>query len=195
MIPILKCMLFKKKFYLLFYFLAAPGLRCCVWAFSSCRERGYSLVAICTQPGITPVPPAMEADHWSTRETHVLFFKIPHISDIILYLSFSVWLTSLSTTISRSILPDFWRHLSPQPLTVQLFTQQILPELLLLLRPGSAGGSRIISTHTDSGTLWLVSPNKPCWWELWSGGSYSARRELMRHTAGDTHTFKEPVTF
>ena len=156
----------------------------------------YLLTCEHPQPGITPVPPAMEADHWSTRETHVSFFKIPHISDIILYLSFSVWLTSLSTTISRSILPDFWRHLSPQPLTVQLFTQQILPELLLLLRPSSVGGSRIVSTHTnDSGTLWLVSPNKPCWWELWSGGSYSARRELMRHTAGDTHTFKEPVTF
>ena len=31
------------------------------------------------------------------------FFYIPHISDIIWYLSFSVWLTSLSVIISRSI--------------------------------------------------------------------------------------------
>ena len=48
------------------------------------------------QPGIKPVPPAMEADHCSTRKTHVSFFKIPHISDVIRYFSFSVWLTSLS---------------------------------------------------------------------------------------------------
>ena len=29
-----------------FFFLAALGLRCCNWASSSCRERGYSLVAV-----------------------------------------------------------------------------------------------------------------------------------------------------
>ena len=33
----------------------------------------------------------------------IMFLKIPHISDIIWYLSFSVWLTSLSIIISRSI--------------------------------------------------------------------------------------------
>ena len=30
-----------------FFFLAALGLRCCVWAFSSCGERGLHLVAVC----------------------------------------------------------------------------------------------------------------------------------------------------
>ena len=33
----------------------------------------------------------------------IMFLKIPHISGIIWYLSFSVWLTSLSIIISRSI--------------------------------------------------------------------------------------------
>ena len=34
-------------FYLSYFFLAAFGLRCCVWAFSSCRERGLLFVAVC----------------------------------------------------------------------------------------------------------------------------------------------------
>ena len=33
---------FLKKFYL---FLAALGLRCCTWAFSSCREQGLVFIA------------------------------------------------------------------------------------------------------------------------------------------------------
>ena len=39
---------FLKKFYLfyLFLFLAVLGLRCCVWAFSSCGEWGLLFVAV-----------------------------------------------------------------------------------------------------------------------------------------------------
>ena len=33
-------------FYLLFYFLAALGLRCCTWAFSSCGEWGLLFIAV-----------------------------------------------------------------------------------------------------------------------------------------------------
>ena len=35
------------KFFLFFKFLAALGLRCCTWAFSSCGERGLLFVAVC----------------------------------------------------------------------------------------------------------------------------------------------------
>ena len=38
--------------------------------------------------------------HW-----YPCFFKIPHISDFIWYLSFCVWLTSLSMTISMTVHP------------------------------------------------------------------------------------------
>ena len=46
------CSTFYLFFYFLFYlfiylFLAALGLCCCVWAFSSCGERGLLLVAVC----------------------------------------------------------------------------------------------------------------------------------------------------
>ena len=30
-----------------FFFLAALGLRCCMWAFSSCGERGLLFLAVC----------------------------------------------------------------------------------------------------------------------------------------------------
>ena len=36
----------KRKSFFFFFFLAALGLRCCNWASSNCRERGYSLVAV-----------------------------------------------------------------------------------------------------------------------------------------------------
>ena len=35
---------FLKTFYFIYIFLAALGLCCFLWAFSSCTERGYSLV-------------------------------------------------------------------------------------------------------------------------------------------------------
>ena len=36
------------NFFILFYlFLAALGLRCCMWAFSSCGERGPLFVVVC----------------------------------------------------------------------------------------------------------------------------------------------------
>ena len=40
----LKLNYFLKNFYL---FLAVLGLRCCVWAFSSCGERGLLFVVVC----------------------------------------------------------------------------------------------------------------------------------------------------
>ena len=36
-----------KLFFFNYFILAAPGLCCCVWAFSSCSEQGLSLVAVC----------------------------------------------------------------------------------------------------------------------------------------------------
>ena len=33
--------------YLIYLFLAALGLCCCVWAFSSCGERGLLFVVVC----------------------------------------------------------------------------------------------------------------------------------------------------
>ena len=38
--------LFFSNFYSFIYILAALGLRCCVWAFSSCRKRGLLFVAV-----------------------------------------------------------------------------------------------------------------------------------------------------
>ena len=39
-------MLFIKFIFLIYLFLAALGLRCCVWAFSSCGEWGLLFVAV-----------------------------------------------------------------------------------------------------------------------------------------------------
>ena len=38
--------LFLKIFCFIYLFLAALVLRCCAWAFSSCRERGLLFVAV-----------------------------------------------------------------------------------------------------------------------------------------------------
>ena len=41
------CVFFKNKFiYLIYLFLAALGLRCCTWAFSSYGERGLLFFAV-----------------------------------------------------------------------------------------------------------------------------------------------------
>ena len=37
---------FKKKKLFIYLFLAALGLRCCAWAFSSCGERGLLFIAV-----------------------------------------------------------------------------------------------------------------------------------------------------
>ena len=37
---------FKNVFIFIYLFLAALGLRCCTWAFSSCSERGLLFVAV-----------------------------------------------------------------------------------------------------------------------------------------------------
>ena len=37
---------FYKFFYFIYLFLAVLGLRCCVWAFSSCSERGLLFVVV-----------------------------------------------------------------------------------------------------------------------------------------------------
>ena len=38
---------FFKFIYFIYLFLAALGLRCCSWAFSSCGEQGLLFVAVC----------------------------------------------------------------------------------------------------------------------------------------------------
>ena len=78
-----------------------------------------SLLAVCTCPSQTPYlflptpsfPPVYRFLPKSMSlflfckwiHLHHFFLKIPHIRDVIWYFSFSVWLTSLSITISRSI--------------------------------------------------------------------------------------------
>ena len=79
-----------------------------------------------------------------------IIFKIPHISDIIWYLSFSVWLTSLSKIISlyfRSCLPGTGDTGSLIPLP-----QQFLP----WLRSFSPGYSSPFRSQ-----LKCLSPRKP----------------------------------
>ena len=44
----------------IFIFLSALGLRCCVWAFSSCGERGLLFVAV---HGLLIVVPFVVAEH------------------------------------------------------------------------------------------------------------------------------------
>ena len=48
---------FFKKTYL---FLAALGLRCCAWAFSSCSEQGLLFVAVC---GLLTVMTSLVVEH------------------------------------------------------------------------------------------------------------------------------------
>ena len=38
---------FNKFIYFIYLFLAALGLHCCVWAFSSCGERGLLFIVVC----------------------------------------------------------------------------------------------------------------------------------------------------
>ena len=40
------CFFFNKFIYFIYLFLAVQGLHCCIWAFSSCGERGLLLVAM-----------------------------------------------------------------------------------------------------------------------------------------------------
>ena len=61
----------------------------------------YPLVDICLLS--TSVTPFLFIDKFIFFKNFINFFYILHISDIIWYLSFSVWLTSLSMIISRSI--------------------------------------------------------------------------------------------
>ena len=51
---------FFKKIYLIYLFLAALGLRCCVRAFSSCGERGLFFVAV---HGLLIVVAPLVAEH------------------------------------------------------------------------------------------------------------------------------------
>ena len=46
MSPVLAGGFFFLKFILFYLFLAALGLRCCVWAFSGCGEQGLLFVAV-----------------------------------------------------------------------------------------------------------------------------------------------------
>ena len=36
-----------RNFFFFFFFLAALGLHCCAWAFSSCGEQGLLFVVVC----------------------------------------------------------------------------------------------------------------------------------------------------
>ena len=47
-------------FFFLIYFLAALGLRCCTWAFSSCGEQGLLFVAA---RGLLIVVASLVAEH------------------------------------------------------------------------------------------------------------------------------------
>ena len=51
---------FFKVFYLFIYLLAVLDLRCCVWAFSSCRERGLLFVVM---RGLLTVVAFLVAEH------------------------------------------------------------------------------------------------------------------------------------
>ena len=47
MLPLFPEIFLKNKFiYFIYLFLAVLGLRCCVWAFSSCGEQGLLFVAV-----------------------------------------------------------------------------------------------------------------------------------------------------
>ena len=49
-----------QNFFFFFFFLAALVLRCCVWAFSSCGERGLLFVMVL---GLLPVVASLVAEH------------------------------------------------------------------------------------------------------------------------------------
>ena len=49
---------FKNKF--IYLFLAALGLHCCVWVFSSCSKQGQLFVAVC---GLLIVVASLAAEH------------------------------------------------------------------------------------------------------------------------------------
>ena len=51
---------FFNLFILIYLFLAVLGLRCCVWAFCSCGERGLLFVAVC---GLLIVVASLVAEH------------------------------------------------------------------------------------------------------------------------------------
>ena len=57
---ILTCWHFFKKINFIYLFLAALGLRCCVWAFSSCSERGLLFVVV---RGLLIVVASLAAEH------------------------------------------------------------------------------------------------------------------------------------
>ena len=51
---------FLKKNLFVYLFLAALGLRCCAWTFSSCSERGLLFVAVC---GLLIAVASLVAEH------------------------------------------------------------------------------------------------------------------------------------
>ena len=52
---------FKIFIYLFYLFLAALGLCCCAWAFSSCGERGLLFVAV---HGLLIAVASLVVEHW-----------------------------------------------------------------------------------------------------------------------------------
>ena len=61
-----------------------------------------------------------------------IIFWIPHISNIIWYLSFSVWLTSLSMITSRSINCCKWHYFILQKVTLVFQTKGLVGQWLLV---------------------------------------------------------------
>ena len=51
---------FNKFIYFIYLFLAALGLHCCVWAFSSCGERGLLFIVV---HGLLIVVASLVAEH------------------------------------------------------------------------------------------------------------------------------------
>ena len=51
---------FHKFIYFIYLFLAALGLHCCAWAFSSCDERGFLFIVV---RGILVVVASLVAEH------------------------------------------------------------------------------------------------------------------------------------
>ena len=54
------CLYYLGFFFLMYLFLAALGLHCCPWAFSSCGERGLLFVVVC---GLLIAVASLVAEH------------------------------------------------------------------------------------------------------------------------------------
>ena len=82
-----------------------------------------------------------------------IIFSILHVSDIIWYFSFSVWLTSLSMIISRSILKFFIRNLIRIlffSFFLSFFWLHCVARRILVPRPGIEPGPSAVKAWTPN---------------------------------------------